>query len=226
MAKTLAIVASALLSHLLNWCIVGACDRVFRHVNPDLGSTAFTLGTALILSEYARFPPFLRKPSKFVLCVYYVLLSFFVSSLSARLVWMPLTDSLAELNVQTAKAILSAAKSWKLDKKGLAKRSARFLETEAALFWTSGAVGLGFLYWVSDSLKSFSDVRRFLEESPGLKKIFGNRLGVARSGILRSQALKKKTSEESSRSNGRRREDEEDNLRPTDPVYRSRGYRR
>lgn len=230
MAKTLVIVASALLSHLLNWCVVGACDAAFQYLNPDVGSSAFTVGTALLLSEYAAFPSFLGKPSKFVLYVYYILLSFFVSSLSTRLVWLPLTDSLAELNLQIAKAILLAEKSFKLGKKGLARKLASFLETKTALDRTSDLVGLCLLYWVCDSLKTASDIGRFLGNAPGLQKFFGSRLEESRSGILRSRALRKKSFQECGFVNGpesdsNARDEEEEKLRKTRRVYRFPGSR-
>lgn len=195
MAKSLVIVSSALLSHLFNWCIVGACDAVLLYLNANVGSTAFTVGTSLMLSEYARFPSFLQEPSKIILYAYYIFLAFFVSSLSTRLVWMPLTDSFAELNIRLAKAMLFANRSMKLDRKSLLRRFASFLETKSALAWTSDIFGVLFLYWVCDSLKVSTNVKNFFESAPGFKKMFGTELCKTWSGILQSRALRRKNVE-------------------------------
>lgn len=190
--KTLVIVGSAILSHVCNWCIVGVCDAVLQCLEASFGSTAFTLGVALMLSQYAKFPAFLQKPSKCVLYVYYILMSSFVSSLSMRLIWMPLTESVAEINVIIGRSLLCIDKMLNCRKKSAIKKFAQFFETKTALTWSTNVLGAWFLYWVAESLNVLKKIMCVITENPCLKKLFEGCMGKSHGSMLRRRGSGKR----------------------------------
>ncbi|KAL0273470.1 UNVERIFIED_CONTAM: hypothetical protein PYX00_006125 [Menopon gallinae] len=183
------IVAAATLSHLFNWCVIGACDAVFSGLEANIGSTTYLIGMSLMTANYVRFPAFLERPSRPVLYAYYVLLSFFASSVALRLVWVPLTDTMAEMNLFLAKAITFSTKVLRLGRKTPLRRLAAFLETKTALSWVANSIGISFLYWVCDSLNFQKSIKLILRQTPGIKRIFGQDSRLTWTAIIKRQAM-------------------------------------
>lgn len=194
--KIVIIVAAATLSHLFNWCIIGACDAVFSGLEANIGSTTYLIGMSLMTANYVKFPAFLERPSRPILYAYYILLSFFASSVALRLVWVPLNDSISEIILFLAKGITLSSKVLRLGRRTPLRKLAAFLETKTALSWVANSIGISFLYWVCDSLNVQKSIKSLLRQTPIIKNLFGHESRLTWASIIEERRMKKANADE------------------------------